>query len=337
MIADLRWFSPNRFGELVVPGLREAGYTIATSGPEPARAAIAMDAQLAVEAHEYSRRHRCPLVLYLWDLPPWRLGSGRPDAVFEWRGRIRRVPRIVGGYRERAGFYSRLHFIAGRAAAILVPSVQTMVDLRERFGLAAEPVAYCFDSSRFTRGEWIPRCPPRLFSVSRLVGHKNQAAIVRAAGRMTPRPTVHLLGQGPEAGPLRAMAAQLHVPLELPGEWAPDEAVVTGYRAATVVVAPSRFEGFGLTPLEGLAAGIPVVASDIPPHHEFAGAAAHYFALDDDLGLVTAIRSALERGPAPADLAARHIGALTIEAAVERFAARLTALGLVPAEAGLAR
>ena len=112
---DLRWFSPNRYGTLVVPQLRAAGFSIATEGEEPARLVVAMDAQCAVAAHQYARRMGRSLLLYLWDLPPWRLGLGRPDWIFEWRGRIQRLPRLAGRYRERPGYYSRIRYVARRA------------------------------------------------------------------------------------------------------------------------------------------------------------------------------------------------------------------------------
>ena len=60
-----------------------------------------------------------------------------------------------------------------------------------------------------------------------------------------------------------------------------DDATVTrAYREAAVAVCPSRFEGFGVTPMEALGCGIPVVASDIPPHREFVGKAARLVPLD---------------------------------------------------------
>lgn len=49
------------------------------------------------------------------------------------------------------------------------------------------------------------------------------------------------------------------------------------YREAEVVVCHSLLEGFGMTPLEAMAQGTPVVASDIPAHREVCGDAALYY------------------------------------------------------------
>src|SRR5437879_4680308 len=101
---DVRWFAPNRFCTLVVPRLRDRGLVIALDGDRPARLAIAMDAQVAAEACRYAARHRCPLILYVWDLPPWWLGRGRQTGCGSWRGATCGSPAWAGVMRRGAAF-----------------------------------------------------------------------------------------------------------------------------------------------------------------------------------------------------------------------------------------
>jgi glycosyltransferase involved in cell wall biosynthesis len=320
---DVRWFAPNRYCALPVTALRRAGLAIALDGEQPAGLAFASDGACVTAAFDYSRRHRCPLALYLWDLPPWRLGSGKPDLVFEAGGRLVRWPRLWGRYPERAGYYSRMGFAARRADAVWCPSTNTVEDVQRHFGVGAERIPFCYDSDRFPGEEQFPLSAPRspltLLSVSRLVPHKNHGMILRAAARISPRPLVRILGAGPEAENLRRLADSLGVRLDLPGVWASDEAIHSAYREASVLVCPSRFEGFGLTPLEGLAMGLPVVASDIPPHREFLGDAVRYFASNDDASLVRELQSVLAQPSSRPAVLPSILVPLTISACADRL------------------
>ena len=328
---DVRWFSPNRYCALPVPALRRAGLEIALDSEQPAGLAFAADGACVAAAFEYSRRQRCPLALYIWDLPLWRLGRGKPDSVFEAGGKLLRLPRLRDRYPERAGYYSRMRYAARCADAVWCPSTNTVEDVERHFGVRAERVPFCYDSDRFPGEGQFPLTveepalsaakgsPLTLLSISRLVPHKNHAIILQAAARISGRPLVRVLGEGPEAANLRRLAESLGVRLDLPGVWASDEAIHAAYREASVLVCPSRFEGFGLTPLEGLAMGLPVIASDIPPHREFLGDAVRYFPPDDAAALAGELERLLALPPSrPAGLPPA-LKPLTISSCADRL------------------
>jgi glycosyltransferase involved in cell wall biosynthesis len=60
-----------------------------------------------------------------------------------------------------------------------------------------------------------------------------------------------------------------------------DEALAALYRRAACFVYPSRYEGYGLPPVEALALGCPVIASRLPAVQEACGDAVLYTSPDD--------------------------------------------------------
>jgi glycosyltransferase involved in cell wall biosynthesis len=67
--------------------------------------------------------------------------------------------------------------------------------------------------------------------------------------------------------------------------YVPDEALPWWYNAATLLVFPSMYEGFGLPVVEAMACGTPVLAANSSSIPEAAGEAALYFEPDDVAGL----------------------------------------------------
>ena len=96
-------------------------------------------------------------------------------------------------------------------------------------------------------------------------------------GRLT------LVGGGSALGLLRRQVEQqgLTRSVSLPGPL-PHGVIAERLRAASLYVFPSRFETFGIAPLEALAAALPVVASDLPALRESLGDAALLLPLEDD-------------------------------------------------------
>ena len=64
---------------------------------------------------------------------------------------------------------------------------------------------------------------------------------------------------------------------------------------ATALVYPSRYEGFGLPPLEAFAAGVPAIVSDLPVTREVLGDVADFATVDDPGSFADAIELVLSR------------------------------------------
>jgi glycosyltransferase involved in cell wall biosynthesis len=110
-----------------------------------------------------------------------------------------------------------------------------------------------------------------------------------------------------------------------PSGWGPEldaagipqgQLVTTGYldhadlvqltAGAAAFAFPSRYEGFGLPPLEALACGVPVVAADLPALREVLGEQATFVDPDDSAALAGALAKALAGDGGPAARAARR-------------------------------
>jgi glycosyltransferase-like protein len=86
------------------------------------------------------------------------------------------------------------------------------------------------------------------------------------------------------------LATELDIPYTLLGV-VPDDQMPALIAASSVLAFVSTKEGFGLAAMEALAAGVPVVARDLPVLHEVLGKAAHFAA--DAPGITEAIGSSL--------------------------------------------
>lgn len=122
-------------------------------------------------------------------------------------------------------------------------------------------------------GPVAPREPgrPRILTVGRLVERKGFQDVI-AALRLIPDaecvviggPPAHLLDQDPHARRLQALAAELGLTdrVRLVGA-VPPEQMPSWYRSADVLVAAPWYEPFGLTPLEAMACGVPVIGTAV--------------------------------------------------------------------------
>jgi glycosyltransferase involved in cell wall biosynthesis len=157
-----------------------------------------------------------------------------------------------------------------------------------------------------------PAAEPYLLYVGNLSGHKNLPFLVQAFGAAGVDARLLLVGRrgerfeevrrAVEASPARGR-------IEIRRDVS-DRDVDSLYRGASMLVLPSRYEGFGFTALEAMARGCPVLASDIPALREVSGDGAWLLPVDDEEAWAGAMRRVFADGELREDL--RRRGAATV-------------------------
>lgn len=161
----------------------------------------------------------------------------------------------------------------GQYDALIAISKSVASDVRKRAGIEADVIynGILMDSFRRRTSYRIKANEPiRLVQVSRLMHEKKgQDVLLRAVAtlvseRNCPRITLDLIGDGPSMDFLAQLAKMLQIDTMVNFRGERDRTWIANHLADYhVLVQPSRYEGFGLTVVEGLAAGLPVIASDI--------------------------------------------------------------------------
>lgn len=252
-----------------------------------------------------------------WLLLPW----GRPSVITDHLPQLRHAGPHWETTRRIANHRIRAMIVVGEAARREAaarwrrpPPIEVVANgVVVGGGTARHPVT--------------PGAPLRLLFVGRLSDQKGARLLVPILSAVRDAGVeahLRVVGDGPLAPDLSALAAASEASglVELAG-FSSDP--LADMAAADVLVAPSTYEGLPFTPLEALAAGLPVVLSDIPPHAELAaggpGAGAQLVDQGDLTGWARAVRRVA------ADLPAASLDALTraedhrVEAMVERTVA----------------
>ncbi len=86
------------------------------------------------------------------------------------------------------------------------------------------------------------------------------------------------------------------------------ELLSAAYRRADVLVHTADAEGFGLTLVEAMACGCPVIASDLPVLREVGGAPATYCAVGDVEGWTKTVLASIESATEPRRASDRQRG-----------------------------
>ena len=196
------------------------------------------------------------------------------------------LPLLYPSEYPRQQYYFRYYVPAVLRAshAVLVISESTRRDLLRFYDVAPEKIHVVlagYDTQRFVPASPGPEPDPEpyLLYVGNVMPHKNLVRLVEAFALVARRHPVRLVlrgwGRPRNVQILRDRIGALG--LEARVDWrpyAPDEELLALYRGARALVLPSLHEGFGLTALEAMACGTPVVAADVSSIPEVVGDAA---------------------------------------------------------------
>ncbi len=200
-------------------------------------------------ANQFHRNYRCPVVLNVWDM-------------------IHEVyPQMI----EQGDFWAARKREAVQAAdAVICISEHTRQDLLERLPIPEErvfvvPLASDLDESLAHGDEPTPPSPYFLYVGGRSAGYKNFDGLLAAFARVASQRSEPILAVvGPPLSEQENQRIHAHgisgrvqrLPMTS------DRGLAKLYRCAQAFVYPSLYEGFGIPPLEAMACGTAVIASD---------------------------------------------------------------------------
>jgi glycosyltransferase involved in cell wall biosynthesis len=183
---------------------------------------------------------------------------------------------------------------------VLCISESTARDLTELFGVRRDKISVTHlglsdaFAAKLAAAEQPPHLRPYLLYVGQRAGYKNFEAAVQAyAGSTVLRNEFDLMAFGGPPFNARESALQAELGLRAGSVFhrsGPDDELARAYRHARAFVYPSRYEGFGIPPLEAMACGCPVACANTSSLPEVVGSAALLFDPDD----LESMRRALE-------------------------------------------
>jgi glycosyltransferase involved in cell wall biosynthesis len=254
------------------------------------------------------------------------------------------LPEYRGGPHVRA-YMALVARAARRSAHVLTFSARSRDDIVARLGIPAARVTpvllaageqYRPGDAEAARAEVARRygiTEPFVYYVGGLDARKNVATLLRAFALLRGRGTQatlaiagRALGRDRRLFPdLDALIAELGLGAAVRRIEVPHADGPLLYRACAVFAFPSRYEGFGLPPLEAMACGAPVVTSDASSLPEVVGGAALRVPPDDVVGWAAALSRLLGDPGLRAELRAQGL-AQAARFSYERAAAETVAV-----------
>ncbi len=252
-----------------------------------------------------ARRFRCDIVHFPMDTAS--LGLTCPFVVTihdvisdvhypaRWPGNVSRLKASYLFHVKRAS--------ALRAHQVIVPSRATAQDVARHYAAAANVTVVPEAAHQAFAAGGEPAAPsdarPYVLAVVSLSPHKNVPTVIRAFAAARARwnlpHELRLVGM-PGTGARAVQAALTIIPEDLPVRYlgfVSEAELAALYRGAALCIFIPFVEGFGLPALEALAAGVPLIASNVSSIPEVCGDAALLVSPSDTAAVANAIGQVL--------------------------------------------
>jgi glycosyltransferase involved in cell wall biosynthesis len=195
------------------------------------------------------------------------LWARRADVPFViWQGNYRfsgKLPAVQKAYMRSLGVQT------ARLARLIIAKNTSVEPFLRKLGVSTQkiefiPVGIDLETFRSKEAAPISELPaaPFLLNIGQLIPRKNQACLIDALAKLPADIRLLIIGRGPQYEHLMQRADTLGIGNRLTISTEPivNSDMAQVYRKAYLMVSPSRYEIFGMTLLESLACGLPIIA-----------------------------------------------------------------------------
>lgn len=258
----ISYFSPNEFHRLFVPHVKshEFLHNRCTKDVDLIYCGSASQLDKAMTAkQEYGK----PLICWVWDVP------------YCWQEWTRNDAEIRGhAWRDAAIKNTVLNL--RKCDRIISGSKYTQRVLKEKYAIESEQIYFYIDT------EGLDAISPNgrnghIIQISRFALNKRFDVSIKVAKNLGRK--LICAGTG-SYGELKSLADELHADIDFYCN-KDTETIIGLLKSAEILVSPSLHEGWGITPIEALYCGIPVLLSDLEVFREVYGDSVPYHKKDD--------------------------------------------------------
>jgi glycosyltransferase involved in cell wall biosynthesis len=240
-------------------------------------------------------RRKMPVIEYVHDIPAFRLMK------IKWR-----IPYKVYANQLR------------KAQLVVAASKRTAIDLWNYFNIDSVVCYQHIDSSSLIVREPIVK-RQQIIQISRFTAHKNFDTTIEALSRIKTVEGIFCGYGNPEK--YKKLANDRGVSARFLRN-ASEEEVAHELASSRLLVSPSSFEGLGLTPIEALSVGVPVLLNDLDVFREIYGDRVIYHRNRDPIDMAEKIEMILrspDRGQCMVEACKPIVEMFTVEAFADRF------------------